>query len=608
MSEIDRLLEKKLVDLSIRELELLYKEVDLRADEECYRVGIEYNIQDTELVEKIDDKLGLIDLALTLAYDSHSNYDDVFMQVRMWDNIIYSYLRGKNVIVPPAKVSSKKEKFIGAYVKVPQVGLHKWVVSFDLNSLYPHLMIQFNISPDSFLDPKEYTDELQNFIHTNDISIESLLYKKVDTKILKDLNLTMTPNGQFFKRDKKGFFAELMKSMYADRVSYKKKSQEAKKLKEKETDTEKVNILEKDVSRYNNLQLTKKICLNSAYGASGSEYFRFFDVRQAAAVTSSGQLVIRWIENRLNNYLNKLLNTNKDYCIASDTDSVYLDLDELVQQTFDGKLETTSTKEIVTFLDRVCESKLQPFIDKSFRELAEYTNAVEQKMVMKREKICDKGIWTAKKRYVVNVYNEEGIEYAEPKIKVTGLEMIKSTTPAFCKEKLNESLKVIMNKDQDSMIEFIQACRKSYETEPINDIAMVKGMNGLEDYSEKVDNSKSLFNDSDSSTAKTYTLGTPIHVRGSIVYNELLRKKKLTDKYPLIKSGEKLKYLYLKEPNPTRENIIAFTQVLPKEFGLDDYIDYELNFNKSFLEPLKVLLNHIGWETEKRISLDDFFS
>lgn len=554
---------------------------------------IDYNIRDVELVGKLDDKLKLIDLGLTLAYDSYSNYDDVFKQVRMWDNIIFNELRANNIVLPPIEEKSKKEAYVGAFVKEPIPDLYRWVASFDLNSLYPHLIMQFNISPDTFIPPEEYTVGMREFLSNNKVDVEGMLEQKVHTDSLKDMGVTLTPNGQFFSVKQQGFLARIMDKMYKDRVIYKKKMSEAKKAKEKETDPVKIRELENRIARYNNLQLAKKVCLNSAYGSLGSQYFRFFDVRQASAITTAGQLTIQWIERKLNKYLNKILKTeNKDYVIAMDTDSVYLNLDGLVRKTFADHYKDADPRKIIAFMDAACENKIQPFIDRSFEELAEYTNALEQKMQMKREALADRGIWTAKKRYVLNIYNNEGIEYAKPDIKVTGLEMIKSSTPSACRRKLTDALDVLMNGTEDDMIKFIDDFREEFKTLPIPEIAFPRGVNGIKKYS---------------GTNTMFIKHTPIHVRGSILYNHLLKEYGIEKDYQAIHEGEKIKFIYLKEPNKVRSNIIAFPQILPKELELENDIDFDLQFEKSFLEPLKVILNIIGWEAEKTNSLADFF-
>jgi len=543
-----------------------------------YQLFIEYNIKDVELVDRLEDKLKLIEMALTLAYDNKCNYDDVFAQVRMWDTIIYNHLRKKNMVVPPNQSNKKDAAYVGAFVKDPIIGMHNWVASFDLNSLYPHLIMQFNISPDTLIEGEHWN-----------VSIDDLLDEKVDTSMLK--NKTLTPNGHFFSTEKQGFLPELMETMYNDRSRYKKMMIEAQK--ELQTATGDKFEIEKRISRYNNLQLAKKVSLNSAYGALGNQYFRFFDVRQASAITTSGQLVIRWIEKHINEWMNTLLKTeDQDYVIASDTDSIYLSLDRLVERTIKAKDASASTERVIQYMDKVCEAKVQPFIDETYQRLAEYLNVFEQKMVMKREGLADKGIWTAKKRYIMNVHNNEGVQYAKPKVKVMGLEMVKSSTPSACREMLKNSIDIILSADEDATIKYIDECREKFKTLPISDISFPRGVNGLQKFAD---------------ATNIYGKGCPIHVRGSLIYNHMVKKLKLTKKHELIKEGEKVKFIYLKEPNTIQSNIISFPYSIPEEFDLDKYIDYDTQFEKSFVEPLKIILDSIGWRTEKVASLEDFF-
>lgn len=353
------------------------------------------------------------------------------------------------------------------------------------------------------------------------------------------------------------------------------------------------NELEKEISRYKNLQLAKKVQLNSAYGALGNQYFRFFDVRIAESITLSGQLSIRWIENKINEYLNKLLKTEgEDYVIASDTDSLYIRFDKLVEQFYDND---APTEKVIEFLDKVSKSKIKPFIDKSYQELADKVSAYSQKMSMKRESIADKGIWTAKKRYILNVYDNEGVRYSEPDLKIMGIEAIKSSTPYSCREKMKETFRLIMNSDEETVQSFIRDFREEFTKLPFDEIAFPRSVSELTKYYTP---SKELI----------IQQSTPIHVRGSLTYNYLIRKHKLEKKYELIKDGEKIKFCYMKLPNPTGQNIISCLGVLPKEFGLDQYIDYDTQFEKAFVEPMKIILNCIGWDVEKRSTLLDFFA
>ena len=537
-----------------------------------YQQFIEYNIQDVELVDKLEDRLKLIELHLTMAYEAKVNYQDCFGQVRMWDTIIFNHLKSKNIVIPANKESEKSRAYEGAYVKDPVVGFHNWIVSFDLNSLYPHLIMQYNISPETMVG-----------YEPNRVNVENMLNQKSD---LSDLDTrTITPNGAQFRTDKQGFLPELMDKLYKERVIYKDKMAKAKALYQETGDKR----LQNEISKNYNIQLARKIALNSAYGAIGNQYFKYFDVRHAEGITMAGQLTIRWIERDVNKYLNKLLKTNDEvYVVASDTDSIYIKLDSVVNKIFKDK---TDNKKIVKVLDKFCEEKLQSCIDKSFSVLAKYVKAYDQKMFMKREVIANKGIWTAKKRYILNVFNEEGLNLKEPKLKIMGIEAVKSSTPAPCRVKIKEALKVIMNKDEASLIDFIENFRSHFKKLSPEDIAYPRSCNNLKKYSSSKD---------------IYQKSTPIHVKGALIYNNMLKKNKLR-KYEVIQDGDKVKFITLKEPNPIREHVISFTSKLPKEFNLHQYIDYDEMFTKSFLEPLRFIVNAIGWNFERKATLDEFF-
>jgi len=577
-----------IANVEIGESKLSYDEFDsLHA---LYRLNfqkfIDYNIKDVELIFKLENKLKLIELGLTLGYDTKTNFEDIFAQTRMWDALIYNYLLSKNIIVPPKEEKFKGEAFEGAFVKDPQVGKHNWIASFDLNSLYPHLMMQYNISPETLVEPSNYTDEMRNIISSG-VDVNKMLNRNIDLSALKDV--TITPNGQYFRTDIQGFLPKMLEEMYEDRKKFKKLMIQAKKEYEIENDEVKKLEIYNRISRYDNLQLAKKVSLNSAYGALGSKYFRFYDLRMALAVTLAGQLSIRWIEGELNRYLNKLLKTENDYVIAADTDSIYLNLGPLVNKVYSGEKEVN---QVISFMDKVCEDKIQPFIDASYQNLASYVHAYDQKMQMKREALADKGIWTAKKRYILNIYNNEGVQYKEPKMKVMGLEMIKSSTPAAIREKMRESIKIMMQGTEEDIHVFIADFKETFKQLPPEDISFPRGMNGLKEYSDSV---------------SLYKKGTPIHVKGAILYNARLKSLKLEKKYPLIQEGEKIKFTYLKMPNPIKDTVISYPTRLPQEFGLQEFIDYDVQFSKAFLEPIKVVLDCMNWSTEKINTLESFF-
>jgi DNA polymerase elongation subunit (family B) len=577
-----------IASVEVGENKLSYDEYDNL--HELYRLNfqkfIEYNIKDVELILKLEDKLKLLELALTLAYDTKCNYEDVFAQTRMWDALTYNRLLKDNIIVPPKESHDKDGAFEGAFVKEVLVGAHDWVASFDLNSLYPHLMIQYNISPETLIDPANYTPEMRQIL-SQGVSVDLLLNKKVNLDNLE--NATITPNGQFFRTDFQGFLPKMMGEMYEDRKKFKQLMLKAKQEYEDEREDSKKYEIEKRIARYNNLQLAKKVSLNSAYGALGSKYFRFYDLRMALGVTSAGQLSIRWIESKLNGYMNDLLKTDQDYVIAADTDSIYLKLGPLINKVCDTNQPILKT---IQFMDKVCKSKIEPFINKSYSELAEYVHAYAQKMQMKREALANRGIWTAKKRYIMNVYNNEGVQYNEPDLKVVGLEMIKSSTPAAVRSKMKESINIMISGTEEDMHHFIAEFKKYFHGLPPEDISFPRGINGLRKYSDGL---------------RLYKSGTPIHVKGAIIYNHNLEKMGLAKKYPLIREGEKIKFSYLKMPNPFKDTVISYPSRLPKEFELSKFIDYDTQFEKTFVEPIRIILDCIGWSTEKQSTLEDFF-
>tara|TARA_B100000131_G_scaffold90417_1_gene87138 strand:+ start:1129 stop:3618 length:2490 start_codon:yes stop_codon:yes gene_type:complete len=536
---------------------------------------VDYNIQDVEIVDKLEDKLGLIELALTIAYESKVNYDDIFSQVRVWDTLIANHLMSKKICVPPREDHVKESKYEGAYVKEPLEGMHKWVVSFDINSLYPHIIVQYNISPEKILGVK-----------SQGISVNNLLYGKAKLGYLKTEGACIAPNGATFKNDNQGFLPEMIETMYKERVIYKKRMLKAKK----EYQKNKTEELKKEIARCHNIQWARKIALNSAYGAVGNQYFRYYDVRQASAITTAGQFIIRFIENKMNEYLNQVLQTmgKADYVIASDTDSIYLVLDKLVEKTCKDK----SDNEVVDFLNKVCEQKLEPYIEKCFAELSDYTNSFKNAMVMKREVIANKGIWTAKKRYMLNVLDDEGVRLAKPKLKIMGIEAIKSSTPEVCRSKIKEAINLIMTSTEKDLQNFVADFREEFSKMTAEQVSFPRSCNHIKRYYD----SNSIFKK-----------GTPIHVKGALIYNHHIKRLKLAYKYPYINEGDKIKFVKLKDPNPFKFDVVSYMGRLPHEFELDKYIDYDTQFQKTFIDPLSFILNSIGWKVEEEANLELFF-
>lgn len=561
-----------------------YAEYDKMSDfyKQNFQAFLEYNIKDVQLVERLEDKLKLLELAVALAYSAKVNFSDVFSQVRTWDSIIYHHLNEQNIVIPPKKDGDKSEQFAGAYVKDPIVGMHKWVVSFDLDSLYPHLIMQFNISPETKIRKSKQR-----------VPIDSLLQSLQNGTYEAD-EYSTAANGVGFSREYRGFLPALMDTMYQERKVYKQKMLECKrKLKEEKDSLSKAEKrqLENDISKYHNFQLVRKIQLNSAFGAVGNEYFRYYDLDLAEAITVSGQLAIRWIEEQLNGFLNNTFKTvDYDYVIASDTDSIYLRLENLVERVMPGE---TDDSKIAKYLERVSRELVQPFIDKKYDELAKKMNAYENKMHMKREAIANKGIWTAKKRYMLNVFiGEDGVLLKTPEMKIMGIETTRSSTPRVVRDALTESISLIMNGSEEDIINYIADFKKRFKTLKAEEISSPRSCNGLKEYHDP---------------SSIYRKSTPIAVRGSLLYNHHLRKNGIDKKYPIINEGDKIKYIYLRKPNPIGENVISFVSTIPQEFLLSKYIDYDTQFDKVYLEPLKAILDVMGWQTEKTNSLESLF-
>ncbi len=578
--------EKKL-DYGNRSLAQLY--------DEDFQKYIEYNIHDTTLIKKIDEKEKLLDLALTLAYQSKTNPSDVFKQVRMWTQIIDDHLARENKYSSAYRRGDhEKERFEGAFVKDSFSGMFEWVASYDATSLYPSLIMQHNISPDTFIDPRHYTEPMREVMAQN-IDVETLLDKKINMTPLKGVAVTLTANGHLFRTDKKGFLPIIIAELFEDRKAAKNKMLDAEKRVEAlrqdpNADPQALLQAKNDVARYDGLQNAIKTCLNSSFGALGNNHFFHFDVRLAEAITITGKLSNKWATRAVNEYLNRVLKTDTDYVIAGDTDSIYLNLGPLVKSVFDEVPGDTGS--VITFMDKVCAGPLAKVLRQAFDEFGEYMQVAEQKIYFKREALSDRAIWTGgKKRYIVNVWNSEGVQYAEPKIKIKGFEMVKSSHPKLARQKMKEAVKVILTKTEPDLWKFIADFKKEFMTFPVEDIAFPRGCHGLAKFR--------------GDRNSVYISGTPQHIKAALIYNNLIEKRDLIKTCQRISDGEKIKFLMLKMPNPIHEEVIAFPYTLPPELNLHEYVDYDAMFDKTFVDPLKIILDAIEWSVKKKISLKE---
>lgn len=604
-----------------------------------FQLFAEYNIQDVRLPNMLETKLKLIELVVSVAYLAKVNYVDVLAQTRTWDMLIFNWLKEEQIVIPQKDFKEKSDQFAGAYVKEPKPGLYNWAISFDVASLYPNIIRALNIGPEtktSFNVKSNY----EKMYTVEDMLNGSENFLSVISHCLEQ-NITLAANGVTYSKKTQSFFSRMVEILFTNRKKYQAEVKTAKKELENCSDSVRKTELQNTISKFDVKQKSTKIMMNSLYGAFGNEFFRFFDIENAEAVTLTGQFIIQFIQKELNGYLNKMFKTtNFDYVVYSDTDSVYVVLDKLVDHVYRDKVKP-EIEQVIKFLDKVCHDKLEPLIDTYFTEITQnqINGMVADKPIlsMKREVIADRGIWGSKKHYILNVWNSEGDNYFEcnvchnkfsgpsekappcnkdsckstdtkrvAKLKIMGFDMVKSSLPQFTKDAMRKAVNLVMTADNNDLADFISKTRSEFMKLPAETVAFPRGANNLDKWSEDQEDiqKNSLW---DTPGSDTYKSGTPKAVKGVLLYNQRLKDLNLQGKYPPIGTSEKIKYVHLKEPNPIHDKVISFQGKLPVEFGLHKYIDYVDMFEMTMIKPLEKILDPIGWSTERQHDMDKFF-
>ena len=582
---------------------------------------VEYNIIDVDLIVQMNRKKKFFELTFVLAYMTKSNFKDTLKTVVPWSALSFSMLYDQGIMPKIKGVYQGNTDFGGGFVREVKQGRYKWLVSFDLNSLYPHLIQMYNLGPETIIEPDDLPKEIRDLIN---FTMDDLVNKRVDLSVLKKYNICMTPNRQFFRRDKMSMYSAKTRELYDMRKKVKKemlgKEQQLTDLEVKaalETVNailnEMMETLGTEISFMDVYQHSLKILMNSLFGALGNKYMRdFFDIRIAEGITTGGKLSILWITRKLDEYFNRIMGTGEavhkihhtfkpaetrlevvsghNFAFYQDTDSCYLDLTLFVNKFFTPEQQINEKEKIINFLDTICKNKIEPYVDDCYKELADYVNA-EHRMFMKREVIAMDCIVAGAKKYTMLVADSEGVRfYPKLKHKIVGLDSVRASFPRFCREWMKEAYKIAMVGTEEEFHEFVKSKKKEFYNTSIDKISSVTSVNNIAKYSDK---------------DTMYIKGSPSQVKASIWHNKLVEKFNLN--VPMINSGDKIRTVGLITPNPYNITKIAFKGTLPTEFGLHPFINYDSNWEKNFISPMNNLIRIIGWTTEQQASLMSWF-
>lgn len=349
----------------------------------------------------------------------------------------------------------------------------------------------------------------------------------------------------------------------------------------------------------NTNQLNRKILINALYGAMGNIHFRYYDIRNAAAITTLGQLAIQWSARYIDKYMNGIIKpeTPKEYTIYIDTDSNYIEVTDVIEKVGEDKFKTTNDK--VDFLDKFAQKKILPMLEGAFVDLQDYMNNYKNMMEMDREAIACAPLgsngacsfFKAKKRYALNVYDMEGTRYKTPKMKIMGIETQQSSTPKACQVALTESIRLILQEGESSLQDYYKEFEQQHKTLGYMNIAGTKSANNIQKYN----------------VNGFPGLKCPNQIRGVLAYKRAIAGTTAPD----VQEGEKVMILPLKDGNPFGDKVIAWTSGIELPIEIREevlrWIDYQDLFYKTYQKPLASICESSGMNYEHQSTLSDLF-
>lgn len=543
-----------------------------------FETYMQYNVRDVELVYLLDQKLGFINLALTMAYKAKCQLEDIYGTVKIWDSMLYNELLDRKMFCPVGTAHQKQE-YPGGYVENPKVGMHKWVMVFDVASSYPNSIVSYNMSPETLVDDGYLPDELLDlrakyiqkewdvtpFLDQDKLKADGLGEK------LAAFDVCMAPNGHFFRTDIEGFIPEVVYRLFNERKAIKKEMKERKK----------AGATAEELASLDANQQAIKISMNSLYGAMANVYFRYYDIRMASGITMAGQTSVRGVTQHIEKRVPLLKN------IYNDTDSCFVTMEAALAKRFPNGVPDLKTA--TEFCVKMSEQVIEPTIAEFFEMLKVNLNLRRLTLTMEAECVSDICFFLAKKKYAMHQTWVEGTWYLDKdKLKIKGIEIVRTSTPQFCRDALKKCVGLIFSTGaKDEVIAYVKEAEKQFNELPFQAVAFPRGCNGLEKYAGQ-------------------EKGVPIHVRAALLYNRKLQEMNLSDSYKKISEGDKIKFAYVKMPNRFQTDVIAAFDKLPEEFGLE--VDRKAQWEKTFVSPISSIMDALGWQLDaKQTSLEDFF-